>query len=190
MFLEPGLSPANKVGWIEVICGCMFSGKTEELLRRVNRAKLANLKAQLFKPSIDKRFHDTHVVSHDSRSAASLAAGSSTFILKEAGDAQVVGIDEAQFFDDKLVNTCDSLASKGIRVIVAGLDMDYRGKPFGPMPAIMAIAEYVTKVNAVCMVCGELATHTFRKSRDESLILLGEKDLYEARCRKCFNEGM
>ena len=168
----------------------MFSGKTEELIRRLNRARIANLKVEIYKPAIDKRYHDTEVVSHNSNAVASTPVPSSLNILLMSQDADVVGIDEAQFFDAEIVYVCETLAQRGVRVIVAGLDMDYLGKPFGPMPALMAIAEYVTKVNAICMVCGDLATHSFRKTSDNSQVMLGEKDTYEARCRYCFNDGM
>jgi len=191
MFLEPRLkSTSHNKGWIEVICGSMFSGKTEELIRRLNRARIANLKVEIYKPAIDKRYHDTEVVSHNSNAVASTPVPSSLNILLMSQDADVVGIDEAQFFDAEIVYVCETLAQRGVRVIVAGLDMDYLGKPFGPMPALMAIAEYVTKVNAICMVCGDLATHSFRKTSDNSQVMLGEKDTYEARCRYCFNDGM
>jgi thymidine kinase len=191
MFLEPRLkSTSHKKGWIEVICGSMFSGKTEELIRRLNRARIANLKVEIYKPAIDKRYHDTEVVSHNSNAVASTPVPSSLNILLMSQDADVVGIDEAQFFDAEIVYVCETLAQRGVRVIVAGLDMDYLGKPFGPMPALMAIAEYVTKVNAICMVCGDLATHSFRKTSDNGQVMLGEKDTYEARCRHCFNDGI
>jgi thymidine kinase len=191
MFLEPRLkNTSHKKGWIEVICGSMFSGKTEELIRRLNRARIANLKVEIYKPAIDKRYHDTEVVSHNSNAVASTPVPSSLNILLMSQDADVVGIDEAQFFDAEVVYVCETLAQRGVRVIVAGLDMDYLGKPFGPMPALMAIAEYVTKVNAICMICGDLATHSFRKVSDNSQVMLGEKDTYEARCRYCFNDGM
>jgi len=168
----------------------MFSGKTEELIRRLNRARIAGQNVEIFKPSVDTRYHETEVVSHNENSIASTPVNSSLNMLLMHNQATVVGIDEAQFFDSELVYVCEKLAEKGIRVIAAGLDMDYLGKPFGPMPALMAVAEYVTKVHAICMVCGDLATHSFRKSADASLIMLGEKDTYEARCRHCFNVGM
>ena len=191
MFLEPKLQTVyHKKGWIEVICGSMFSGKTEELIRRINRAKIANLKVEIFKSVVDTRYHETEIVSHNSNSIQSTPVSSSLNILLMMQDADVIGIDEAQFFDNEIVYVCETLAQKGVRIIVAGLDMDYLGKPFGPMPGLMAIAEYVTKVNAICMVCGDLATHTYRKTSDNSLVMLGEKDSYEARCRKCFNDGM
>ncbi|MFN3444180.1 MAG: thymidine kinase [Bacteroidia bacterium] len=191
MFLEPRLkNTSHKKGWIEVICGSMFSGKTEELIRRLNRARIANLKVEIYKPAIDTRYHETEVVSHNSNAVASTPVASSLNILLMSQDEDVVGIDEAQFFDAEIVYVCETLAQRGVRVIVAGLDMDYLGKPFGPMPALMSIAEYVTKVNAICMVCGDLATHSFRKTSDNSQVMLGEKDTYEARCRYCFNECM
>ncbi|MCZ2139973.1 MAG: thymidine kinase [Bacteroidia bacterium] len=191
MFLEPKLkNTTHKKGWIEVVCGSMFSGKTEELIRRVNRSRIANLKVEIYKPAIDTRYHDTEVVSHNSNAIESIAVDSSLTILLMHQNADVVGIDEAQFFDDEIIYVCETLAQKGVRVIVAGLDMDYLGKPFGPMPSLMAIAEYVTKVNAICVVCGDLATHSFRKSKSDNQVLLGEKDVYEARCRHCFTEGM
>lgn len=191
MFLEPRLQGVqHKKGWVEVICGSMFSGKTEELIRRMNRARIANLQVEIFKPAVDTRYHETEVVSHNSNAVASTPVSSSLNILLMTKGADVVGIDEAQFFDEEIVYVCETLAQQGIRVIVAGLDMDYLGKPFGPMPKLMAIAEYVTKVNAICVVCGDLATHSFRKTADNGLVMLGEKDTYEARCRHCFNEGM
>ena len=190
MFLENTDNRGRRQGWIEVVCGSMFSGKTEELIRRVNRARIANLKVEIFKPAIDVRYHETEVVSHNSNSVNSVPVASSLNILLMQQDADVIGIDEAQFFDEEIIYVCEQLAQRGVRVIVAGLDMDYLGKPFGPMPALMSIAEYVTKVNAICMVCGDLATHSFRKTSDNNQVMLGEKDTYEARCRYCFNEGM
>jgi len=190
MFIEPRAHTDKRKGWIEVICGSMFSGKTEELIRRLNRAKIANQKIEIFKPSVDIRYDETAVVSHNQNSIHSTPVTSSLNILLMCGDANVIGIDEAQFFDNELVFVCEKLAEQGVRVIVAGLDMDYLGKPFGPMPALMAIAEYVTKVNAICMVCNDIATHTYRKTDDNSLVMLGELDTYEARCRFCFNDGM
>ncbi|MFA6262335.1 MAG: thymidine kinase [Bacteroidia bacterium] len=190
MFLEPHLTQNRKKGWIEVICGSMFSGKTEELIRRLKRARIAHLKVEIFKPGVDTRYHESEIVSHNATAIPSTPVESSLNILLMHKDADVIGIDEAQFFDDEIVYVCETLASKGIRVVVAGLDMDYLGKPFGPMPKLMAVAEYVTKVNAVCMVCGDLATHTFRKTKNDALVMLGEHDDYEARCRTCFLEGM
>jgi thymidine kinase len=190
MFIEPRAHTDKRKGWIEVVCGSMFSGKTEELIRRLNRAKIANQKIEIFKPSVDIRYDETAVVSHNQNSIHSTPVTSSLNILLMCGDANVIGIDEAQFFDNELVFVCEKLAEQGVRVIVAGLDMDYLGKPFGPMPALMAIAEYVTKVHAICMVCNDIATHTYRKTDDNNLVMLGELDTYEARCRFCFNDGM
>ena len=190
MFIEPRAHTDKRKGWIEVICGSMFSGKTEELIRRLNRARIANQKIEIFKPSVDIRYDETAVVSHNQNSIHSTPVTSSLNILLMCGDANVIGIDEAKFFDNELVFVCEKLAEQGVRVIVAGLDMDYLGKPFGPMPALMAIAEYVTKVHAICMVCNDIATHTYRKTDDNNLVMLGELDTYEARCRFCFNDGM
>jgi thymidine kinase len=190
IFIEPRYAIQHRKGWIEVVCGSMFSGKTEELIRRLNRAKIAGQSVEIFKPSIDTRYDETSVVSHNDNAISSTPINSSLNILLMRNQATVVGIDEAQFFDNELVYVCETLAEQGVRVIVAGLDMDYLGKPFGPMPNLMAVAEYVTKVHAICMVCGDLATHSFRKHADQSLIMLGEKDTYEARCRHCFQIGM
>jgi thymidine kinase len=190
MFNEPKYFRNNRKGWIEVICGCMFSGKTEELIRRINRAKIANLKTEVYKPATDTRYDEAAVVSHNSTATSSIPVESSLNILLLYKDAEVVCIDEAQFFDTELIYVCEKLAAKGIRVIIAGLDMDYLGKPFGPMPGLMAVAEYVTKVHAICMQCGDLATHSFRKHHSDALVMLGEKGEYEARCRSCFAEGM
>ncbi len=190
MFVEPRYPSHQRKGWIEVVCGSMFSGKTEELIRRLNRARIANQKVEIFKPQIDVRYDENKVVSHNENAVPSTPVSSSLNILLMANDATVVGIDEAQFFDDELLYVCEKLAEQGIRVIVAGLDMDYLGKPFGIMPKLMAVAEYVTKVHAICVVCGDLATHSFRKTSNDDLIMLGEKDTYEARCRFCFNKGM
>jgi thymidine kinase len=190
MFLEPRLQSTGRKGWIEVICGSMFSGKTEELIRRLNRARIANLKVEIFKPAVDTRYHESEIVSHNSNSILSTPVSSSLNILLLSKEADVIGVDEAQFFDPEIAYVCETLAQQGTRVVVAGLDMDYLGKPFGPMPGLMSIAEYVTKVHAICMVCGDLATHSFRKTADNSLVMLGEKDTYEARCRHCFNTGM
>jgi len=176
-------------GSIEVICGSMFSGKTEELIRRLRRAQIARLKVGIFKPRTDNRFHETDVVSHDANSIPSTPVDTSSAILLLGSDVQVVGIDEAQFFDEELPNVCNILANRGVRVIVAGLDMDFKGKPFGPMPALMAIAESVTKVHAVCVKCGNPALYSFRTVPDAGTILLGEKESYEPRCRVCYNLG-
>ncbi len=174
-------------GSIEVICGSMFSGKTEELIRRLRRAQIARLKVEIFKPRTDNRFHETDVVSHDFNSIPSTPVDNSSAILLLGSDVQVVGIDEAQFFDEELPNVCNILANRGVRVIVAGLDMDFKGKPFGPMPALMAIAESVTKVHAVCVKCGNPALYSYRTVPDAGTILLGEKESYEPRCRVCYN---
>lgn len=186
MFLEYTGSKSHRYGWIEVVCGSMFSGKTEELLRRLKRANFAGQKVEIFKPEIDTRFQEEAVVSHDANSTPSTSVRSSGNILILANEAQVVGIDEAQFFDLELVNVCNQLASMGKRVIVAGLDMDYRGRPFGPMPALMAVAEYVTKVHAICVNCGALANHSHRVIESEKLVELGEKTEYQPLCRACF----
>jgi thymidine kinase len=182
MFLEN----QHRKGWIEVICGSMFSGKTEELIRRLKRARIARQRVEIFKPGIDTRYHETEVVSHDSNSIQSTPLPNSLSILLMADGVEVVGIDEAQFFDDQIVEVCNTLANRGVRVIVAGLDMDFRGLPFGPMPALMSVAEYVTKVHAVCVKCGALANHSHRKTVSKDLVLLGETDSYEPLCRECF----
>ena len=174
-------------GWIEVICGSMFSGKTVELIRRIKRAQIAKQEIEIYKPTIDNRYSEKKVVSHDANEIHSTPVSTSAEILKLMKLPEVVGIDEAQFFDVGLVDVCVTLANKGIRVIVAGLDKDYLGKPFGPMPALMASAEYVTKVHAVCMRCGSLANFSHRISTDESLIVVGEKNNYEPLCRECYN---
>jgi len=184
MFIE---SPKNP-GRIEVICGSMFSGKTEELIRRLKRAKFANLNVEIFKPKIDVRYSDTEVVSHDANSILSTPVDTSNNILLMCGNVDVVGIDEAQFFDRGIVDVVQTLASQGIRVIVAGLDMDYLGKPFGPMPDLMAVAEDVQKVHAICVRCGDLAQISHRLSKSNKLVELGEKDIYEPICRHCFNK--
>jgi thymidine kinase len=172
-------------GWVEVVCGSMFSGKTEELIRKLNRAKIARQKVEIFKPALDTRYHHEDIVSHNANAIRSTPVQTSQEILLLSGDSQVIGIDEAQFFDDGLVEVCTKLADSGKRVIVAGLDMDFQGNPFGPMPQLMAIAEYVTKVHAICVVCGELASYSFRKTDINSQVMLGETESYEARCRKC-----
>jgi thymidine kinase len=190
LFIEPRYHHQPKKGWIEVICGSMFSGKTEELIRRVTRAKIANQKVELFKPNVDVRYDETKVVSHNENALQASAVSSSLNILLMANDAQVVAIDEAQFFDDELVYVAEKLADQGKRVIIAGLDLDYLGKPFGCMPNLMAVAEYVSKVHAICMICGDLASHSYRKNNHDMLIMIGENETYEARCRQCFNQGM
>ena len=188
MFLENSRNKSTKKGWIEVICGSMFSGKTEELIRRLKRAQFAKQKVEIFKPSIDIRYAETEVVSHDANAIQSTPVPNSSNILILADDVDVVGIDEAQFFDMGLVQVCNQLANSGVRVIIAGLDMDYLGKPFGPIPNLLATAEYVTKVHAICMRCGELANHSHRFSEEDSLVALGEKDSYEPLCRGCYKK--
>lgn len=188
MFLEPNYR-GQRSGWIEVICGSMFSGKTEELIRRLNRAKIANQRIKIFKPDKDKRYADTAVVSHDQNAIESIPIAASEDIYLHVEDINVVGIDEAQFFDDKLPKVCQKLAIKGIRVIIAGLDMDFRGKPFGPIPSLLAVAEYITKVHAICPHCGSLATHSYRLTEESETVVIGEKDKYEPRCRICYEMG-
>lgn len=185
MFLENTTKQARGGGWIEVICGSMFSGKTEELIRRLNRAKIARQKVEIFKPAVDVRYDDEDVVSHNATAIKSTPVQAASQIILLANDVDVVGIDEAQFFDDELTSVCNLLANEGIRVIVAGLDMDFRGKPFGPIPSLLASAEYVTKVHAICIQCGNLAHYSHRTVQDESLVVLGETDRYEPLCRKC-----
>jgi thymidine kinase len=188
MFIEPHINGARR-GWIEVICGSMFSGKTEELIRRLKRAKIANLKVEIFKPAIDTRYHEQQIVSHDENAILSTPIDNSQTILLLASEVDVVGIDEAQFFDDQLPDVCDQLAFSGTRVIVAGLDMDYTGKPFGQIPFLLAKADYITKLHAICVQCGNIASFSYRKTADGGQVLLGEKDRYEPRCRKCFYEA-
>jgi len=187
MFLENIKQGSHKKGWIEVICGSMFSGKTEELIRRLKRAQFAKQKIEIFKPQIDTRYHEENVVSHQGNEIMSTPVSSSSTILLLANDVDVIGIDEAQFFDLELINVCNQLANSGVRVIVAGLDMDYKGNPFGPIPGLLACAEYVTKVHAICMNCGGLAHISHRKTAETNLVLLGETDSYEPLCRDCFN---
>ena len=177
-------------GWIEVIAGCMFSGKTEELIRRLNRAIIAGQHVEIFKPVTDNRYHEKDVVSHNERTIRSTPVNFANDILLLAGECEVVGIDEAQFFDNEIVNVCNKLANNGKRVIIAGLDMDFEGKPFGMMPQLMAVAEFVTKVHAICAQTGELASFSYRLTENESKVLLGSRKEYEARSRKSFNEGM
>lgn len=184
MFIEPNFK-GEKRGWIEVICGSMFSGKTEELIRRLKRVKIANLKAEIFKPSIDVRFDQVKIVSHDTNAIPSTPVDNSASMLHLAQDVDVVGIDEAQFFDEGIADICEQMAMKGIRVIVAGLDMDYLGNPFGQMPQLLAKADYITKLHAICQVCGNIANISYRKVNKEGQVLLGEKDVYEPRCRIC-----
>lgn len=192
MFIEPlqkGRGQAAPLGWIEVICGSMFSGKTEELIRRLNRSLIARLKVRIFKPSVDTRYHHDNIVSHNDNSIPSVPVEKASDILEQAGDCDVVGIDEAQFFDKDIVDVCNVLANSGKRVIVAGLDMDFKGEPFGYLPQLLCIAEYVTKVHAICMVCGDVASYSFRLTPTDDQVMLGETSTYEARCRKCFNAG-
>ncbi|MEO6669241.1 MAG: thymidine kinase [Ferruginibacter sp.] len=184
MFIEPNFRGERR-GWIEVICGSMFSGKTEELIRRLKRVKIANLKVEIFKPAIDTRYDETKIVSHDTNAIMSTPVDSSQNILLLANDVDVVGIDEAQFFDAEIAQVCEQLALKGIRVIVAGLDMDYLGKPFGQMPNLLSVADYITKLHAICVKCGNIANISYRKVAGGGQVLLGEKDVYEPRCRHC-----
>lgn len=190
MFIEPHIKGAEKRGWIEVICGSMFSGKTEELIRRLKRAQIANQKVEIFKPMVDTRYDENDVVSHDENSIPSSPISNSQNILLLSESVDVVGVDEAQFFDRELPWVCEKLAARGTRVIIAGLDMDYLGKPFGPIPQLLAIADYITKVHAICTKCGNIAHHSFRKVVNDSTILLGEKESYEPLCRVCFNREM
>lgn len=189
MFLENIKHSTGRKGWIEVVCGSMFSGKTEELIRRLKRAQFAKQKIEIFKPQIDTRYDDIKVVSHQGNEIHSTPVPASSNILLLANDVDVVGIDEAQFFDLELVNVCKQLADSGIRVIVAGLDMDFKGNPFGPMPGLLAVAEYVTKVHAICVSCGSLAHISHRKTSETNLVVLGETDSYEPLCRDCYNEA-
>ncbi len=186
MFLEQTKRDQPKRGWIEVIAGCMFSGKTEELIRRLKRAKIARQQVEIFKPSIELRYDEINIVSHDANAIQSTPVPASSNILLLGHEVDVIGVDEAQFFDDQLPYVCETLANSGTRVIVAGLDMDYLGKPFGPMPHLLAIADYISKVHAICISCGDLATHSHRHVKDSSLILLGEKESYVPLCRSCF----
>ncbi len=188
MFLEPGFK-SQRSGWIEVICGSMFSGKTEELIRRVRRAKIANQKVIIFKPSTDIRYDEKKVVSHDQNAIDSCPIRSSKDIIKLSPGFDVIGIDEAQFFDMDLPDVCQQIALRGIRVIIAGLDMDYMGRPFGPVPQLLATSEYITKVHAICPHCGNLATHSYRLTDETDTVVLGEKDKYEPRCRTCYHMG-
>jgi thymidine kinase len=188
MFLEPHFK-GQRSGWIEIICGSRFSGKTEELIRRLKRAKIANQRVEIFKPKVDTRYDEAKVVSHDANYILSTPIEHSRRLLELTEGVNVIGVDEAQFFDEDLPEVCQMLALRGLRVIVAGLDMDFRGKPFGPMPNLLAVAEYITKVHAICQHCGNLATHSYRLSADDHTVVLGEKDTYEARCRTCYHMG-
>ncbi len=188
MFLEPNFR-GQRSGWIEVICGSMFSGKTEELIRRLKRAKFAHQRVEIFKPTKDRRYDDKNVVSHDENVIHSIPVVHSKDILNHTTEVNVIGIDEAQFFDMELPVVCEKLAIRGKRIIVAGLDMDFRGAPFGPIPHLLAIAEYITKVHAICPHCGNLATHSYRLSEETETVVIGEKDKYEPRCRICYEMG-
>lgn len=190
MFIENTVNLTQRRGWIEVICGSMFSGKTEELIRRLNRARIARQKVEIFKPEIDKRYDDINVVSHNENSIRSIPIQTASQILLYLEGCDVIGIDEAQFLDADLPSVCNYIANHGIRVIVAGLDMDFQGNPFGPIPALMANAEYVTKVHAICMQCGDLANYSHRLVKGDKLVMLGEKESYEPLCRKCYTDRM
>ncbi|WP_445734216.1 thymidine kinase [Mariniflexile sp.] len=190
MFLENTVNHKEQFGWIEVICGSMFSGKTEELIRRLKRAQFARQKVEIFKPTIDVRYNDNMVVSHDANEIRSTPVPAAANIPILADGCDVVGIDEAQFFDDEIVRVCNDLANKGVRVIVAGLDMDFKGNPFGPMPSLMATAEYVTKVHAVCTRTGNLAQYSYRKGKSDNLVLLGEVEEYEPLSRAAYYKAM
>lgn len=192
MFVEPqiGKETLRRGGWIEVVCGSMFSGKTEELIRRLNRALLAQQQVEIFKPALDKRYDKKKIVSHKESSINSTPVNFANDILLRVGNCEVVGIDEAQFFDESIVEVVDKLANDGKRVIVAGLDMDFMGRPFKPMDEIMAVAEYITKVHAVCMKCGNVASYSHRRTKSDQTVVLGEKDIYEALCRSCFREAL
>lgn len=187
MFIEPNIRN-HKKGWIEVVCGSMFSGKTEELIRRLKRAQIANLRIEIYKPKIDVRYDELDIVSHDASRIQSTPVENSQQILLLAQDVDVVGIDEAQFFDEEMPNVAEKLALRGIRVIVAGLDMDFLGRPFGPMPAVLAMADYITKLHAICVECGDIANYSYRKTISDATVLLGEKDVYEPRCRTCYHK--
>jgi thymidine kinase len=188
MFIEPHIS-GEKRGWIEVICGSMFSGKTEELIRRMKRAQIANLKTEIFKPVVDNRYDETSVVSHDENAIVSVPVHHAENILMLAQGVDVVGIDEAQFFDNEIVSVCEKLAIAGTRVIVAGLDMDYLGNPFGPIPQLLAVADYITKLHAICVRCGNIASMSYRKTKQQGQVVIGEIDIYEPRCRVCYLKG-
>ena len=189
MFIEPNIRGERR-GWIEVICGSMFSGKTEELIRRLKRVRIANLKVEIFKPAIDTRYDEMKIISHDTNAIVSTPIDNSQKILLMAQDADVIGIDEAQFFDSELPNVCDQLAYNGVRVIVAGLDMDYTGTPFGQMPYLLAKADYITKLHAICVKCGHIANYSYRKNPNEDQVMLGATDAYEPRCRVCYYEKL
>jgi thymidine kinase len=189
MFIERDINTNKKIGSIEVVAGSMFSGKTEELIRRLKRAKIAKQKVEIYKPMTDVRYSETEVVSHDENSINSTPVENSSTILLLTGNVDVVGIDEAQFFDTGLIEVVTKLANNGIRVIVAGLDMDFKGVPFGPIPGLMAVADHITKVHAICVRCGNIAQFSHRKSEKDQVVLLGEKDIYEPLCRSCYREA-
>ncbi len=188
MFIESNLKDVHRSGWIEIISGSMFSGKTEELIRRLRRATIAHQNVLVFKPAFDDRFSNDHVVSHNENALKSIQVASSVEIFKQAQNADVIGIDEAQFFDDGIVDVCNQLANKGTRIIVSGLDLDFRGDSFGPMPKLLAIAEFVTKVHAICIGCGDLAHYSHRTTISTEQVLIGAKEAYEPLCRRCFGE--
>ena len=188
MFIEPSIQYERR-GWIEVISGSMFSGKTEELIRRLRRAHIANLRVGIFKPQVDNRYHPENIVSHDENTIPSIPVSNAKAILEHVSTVDVIGIDEAQFFDEGLPEVCDELALQGTRVIVAGLDMDYQGKPFGQMPVLLCKAEYITKLHAICMQCGQIANYSYRKTGNPGQFLIGNMDLYEPRCRLCYEKG-
>jgi thymidine kinase len=188
-FLENPEWRRQKRGSIELITGSMFSGKTEELIRRLRRAQFAGLRVEIFKPAIDNRYSETRIVSHDETSINSTPVENAGSIILLAAGCDVVGIDEAQFFDNSIIDVCNNLANSGLRIVAAGLNMDYTGKPFGPVPALLAIAEFVTKLHAICTRCGNLAQYSYRKSSEAMQVLLGEKDFYEPLCRDCFNKA-
>jgi len=190
MFVENTDNRGRRQGWIEVVCGSMFSGKTEELIRRMRRAEFAKMKVEIFKPRIDNRYHEENVVSHNQTTIRSTVVDHSSQLLLLTGDVEVIGIDEAQFFDDGLPEVCNQLANQGIRVIIAGLDMDYLGRPFGPMPHLLAIAEFVTKVHAICVQTGNLANYSYRHVPGDSVVQLGEKESYVPLSRMAFNQAM
>ena len=188
MFLEPHFS-GQRSGWIEVICGSMFSGKTEELIRRLKRARIAGQRVEIFKPKVDTRYGERKVVSHDNNSLLATPISDTSKLLGIPEETTVIGLDEAQFFEPEVVDHVIELANRGKRIVIAGLDMDFRGKPFGPICSFLAVAEYITKVHAICSHCGNLATHSYRLVQDQETVVLGEKDLYEARCRRCYGMG-
>jgi thymidine kinase len=188
MFIEPHIN-SEKRGWIEVICGSMFSGKTEELIRRMKRARIANLTTEIFKPAVDTRYDEMNVVSHDENRIVSQPVQHSQNILLLAHDADVIAIDEVQFFDAGIIQVCEQLALSGKRVIAAGLDMDYLGNPFGPVPQLLAVADYITKLHAICVHCGNIASMSYRKTKQTSQVVIGEMDVYEPRCRVCYAKG-